>query len=84
MKIKLFLVALVAIASVSFTSEISNSTYPAVTSRNYATVKICLSGSSYAYHAYVCQGLRKCKVSVKEVSLQEAKKMGRKACGYCY
>jgi len=48
------------------------------------TVLICMGKSSYAYHARVCQGLKKCSVDPRKVTLEEAKKMKRKACGYCY
>ncbi len=48
-------------------------------------VLICNSKSSYAYHNKYCRGLKQCKSDVREVSVEQAKKMGKgKPCGYCY
>jgi len=47
-------------------------------------VIICTSKSSYTYHKYYCQGLKRCKSEMKVVNLKEAKGAGRKECGWCY
>jgi hypothetical protein len=47
-------------------------------------VIICTSESSYSYHKYLCPGLKRCTSEYKIVTLDEAKEMGRKECGYCY
>lgn len=50
-----------------------------------AAVYLCMSQSSYAYHkTNKCGFYNQCKASRKEVTLQEAKDMGRKACKGCY
>lgn len=47
------------------------------------TVYICTGKYSKKYH-YVsdCRGLSNCKSSIKEVSLTEAKNIGRTLCGW--
>jgi hypothetical protein len=47
-------------------------------------VLICVSPNSYAYHSHYCQGLKRYTHEVKEVTIDEAKRMGRKPCKYCY
>jgi hypothetical protein len=48
-------------------------------------VYICRSGTSYAYHARVCQGLGRCTHKIEYVTLEEAKASGhKKPCGYCF
>ena len=47
-------------------------------------VLLCNSKNAYAYHSHHCQGLKRCKSSISEISLSKAKAQGRKACGYCY
>ena len=51
-----------------------------------ANVYICQSANAYAYHAKEnCKGLDKCNHSIKQVSLETAKELGKKKpCGYCY
>ena len=49
-----------------------------------ATVLICNSKSSYAYHKYRCRGLNNCKSGVLTVTLSKAKEMGRTPCKNCY
>jgi hypothetical protein len=48
------------------------------------SVLVCKGTSAYAYHDRYCQGLKRCKASIVKVSLDEAIKMNRKACGFCY
>ena len=49
------------------------------------TVYVCTGGSSKRYHKYrSCFGLNNCGGQIKEVSLQEAKRIGRTPCKICY
>jgi hypothetical protein len=48
------------------------------------TVLVCNSTGAYAYHKYECGGLKRCKATVSEITLSEAKAKRRKACGICY
>lgn len=47
-------------------------------------VLVCISSTSHRYHTHYCRGLKECTHEVKEVTLEEAKSMGRTPCGYCY
>ncbi|PWV46226.1 hypothetical protein C7475_111129 [Chitinophaga sp. S165] len=48
-------------------------------------VYVCRSGSSYAYHNRLCQGLRKCTHRIDTVTVREAMTTGhKKPCGYRY
>lgn len=48
-------------------------------------VYICTGSKSLKYHkSPSCYGLSKCSGTVKELTLEEAKKMGRTPCGICY
>ena len=48
-------------------------------------VIVVMSSGSYAYHkTRDCSAVRRAKHPVKEVTLDEAKKMGRKPCRICY
>lgn len=49
-----------------------------------ATVYVCMSTGAYAYHTHFCQGLKRCKADIAEMSVNEARSRGRKPCGYCY
>jgi len=49
-----------------------------------ATVLICESKSAYAYHAYECSGLRRCRHTISKVSLADAKNAGYKPCKICH
>jgi hypothetical protein len=49
-----------------------------------AIVYVCMGGSAYAYHDHYCRGLKECEADVEQVEQQEAIRMERKACGYCY
>ncbi len=49
-----------------------------------ATVWVCGGSASACYHKRSdCKGLDLCTTSVKEISLAEAQKNGRKPCGFC-
>lgn len=48
-------------------------------------VWVCTGSSSKRYHAHNdCKGLRNCRASVEEISLQEAESIGRTPCKKCY
>ncbi len=48
-------------------------------------VYICTGPKSTVYHKTdKCRGLKNCSTSVKKVTIQEAEKMGRRACKVCY
>ena len=49
------------------------------------TVYVCTGGWAKCYHYKKdCEGLQNCGGTIKEITLEEAKKMGRgKPCGYC-
>ncbi len=53
-------------------------------SKREATVLICNSSRAYAYHAYQCHGLNRCKSGISSVSVSEAKAQGYSACKICY
>lgn len=47
-------------------------------------VYICTGPKSTVYHKTdKCRGLKNCSTSVKKVTVQEAEKMGRRACKIC-
>jgi hypothetical protein len=48
------------------------------------SVIICISRTSYKYHARKCQGVRSCTHEIKKVTLEEAKNLGKTPCGFCY
>ena len=47
-------------------------------------VIICSSTGSYSYHKYYCPGLKRCKSEYKTITMDEAKNLGKKECGYCF
>ena len=48
-------------------------------------VYICTGPKSECYHkTSTCRGLKKCSGDIKKISLDEAKEMRRRPCGYCY
>jgi hypothetical protein len=47
-------------------------------------VLVCKGPRSYAYHDHFCQGLKKCSVQIEKMSIDEAKRLDRIPCGYCY
>ena len=48
------------------------------------TVIICVSRTSHKYHARSCKGVKSCTHELKQVSVAEAKQMGKSPCGFCY
>jgi serine/threonine-protein kinase RIO1 len=70
--IKLFLLVLIL-------SLLSGST---IQNKN---VVICTGKSAVVYHSHKnCKGLNRCGSSLKTVTLEEAKKLGRRPCKICY
>jgi hypothetical protein len=58
---------------------------PTATGRPAATVYVCMSNTSYAYHsADNCSGLNRCSHEVKAMSAEAAAKLGKRACRKCY
>lgn len=49
-----------------------------------ATVLICASRNSYAYHSHRCSGLSRCKASIKTLTKTQAENQGRRPCKFCY
>lgn len=48
-------------------------------------VYICTGPQSKRFHKTPdCQGLRSCSKEIKAVTLEQAKKMGRTPCKWCY
>jgi hypothetical protein len=53
--------------------------------RSTDTVYVCMSKTSYAYHASDrCQGLNRCTHEVKTMRAAEAQKLGKRACLKCH
>jgi len=49
-----------------------------------ATVYVCLSKTSYAYHSSeACSGLNRCAHPIKPMPTAEAEKLGKRACHRC-
>lgn len=48
-------------------------------------VYICTGPSATTYHSTdECRGLNRCSREIKMVSIDKAKKMGRRPCRFCY
>lgn len=48
-------------------------------------VYVCTGPMSKCYHRHSdCYGLENCSASVRAVSLQDARQMGRRPCRFCY
>jgi len=78
LQMRLLLVCILSLLSVSVGLL---PTTPHPSSRVY----ICRSGTSYAYHNRLCQGLRRCTHKIDTVTIEKAIQTGhKKACGYCY
>lgn len=51
----------------------------------HAKVFVVMSNNAYAYHkTRNCSAVKKATHKVKEVTLEEAKEMGRRPCKICY
>ncbi len=55
-----------------------------VSATNQQYVLVCESSSSYAYHTHYCSGLGRCTHNVVKVTQEQAQKMGKKPCKFCY
>ena len=52
---------------------------------NSSKVYVCTGKGAKVYHCCKsCKGLNRCSKQVKEVSLEEAKRIGRRECKLCY
>lgn len=52
---------------------------------NKEKVYICAGGSSKCYHeSRNCHGLSRCSKEIKNVTISEAEKQGRRPCKICY
>ena len=72
--------------SIALLVGLSSATYGVIQgeSENAPKVYICQGSKSVCYHVTPdCYGLRKCSTQLKEISLDEAKKMGRRPCKVC-
>lgn len=48
------------------------------------SVYVCTGSAAYAYHTrQECQGLQRCTATIKHTTVKEARREGRKFCGYC-
>ena len=85
MKKVLLLLATAAIVCGGFTA-CSNAQANKTTGDNEAkVVYICTGGSATRYHASKnCKGLSNCGGAIREVTIEQAEKMGRTPCKICY
>lgn len=77
--------ALVAFFTLAST-VMAQSAEKTVTSEPQDTAKVfvCTGPTAYACHLIQdCDGLQKCNGTIKRITVKEAKKQGRKLCGYC-
>ena len=79
---KHFLLILIALFLSGFTSA---ETQPCNYADEQTKVIVVMSNNAYAYHkTRDCSAVKKATHKVKEVTLEEAKEMGRKPCKICY
>jgi hypothetical protein len=79
---KHFLLILISLFLSGFTSA---ETHPCVDANEQTKVIVVMSGNAYAYHkTRNCSAVKKATHKVKEVTLEEAKEMGRSPCKICY
>jgi hypothetical protein len=70
----------ILLISVAFLTTSATVTLPSIT---YQDVFICNSKNGKKYHfTKNCRGLNACKASIKELSLADAKKIGKTICGW--
>ena len=81
------IIVLLAVATLcgGFTA-CSNAKAKETTTENEAkVVYICTGGSATRYHATKnCKGLSNCGGAIREVTIEQAEKMGRTPCRICY
>lgn len=54
-----------------------------VTTLSYKDVFICASKGGKKYHfSKTCRGLNACKATIKKMTIEEAKKIGKTICGW--
>jgi hypothetical protein len=53
-------------------------------SNSTSEVLVCEGEDAYAYHDHECRGFTECDASSSWISIEEAKAMGRRPCGFCY
>lgn len=69
--------------AIPFNDDASNKNISINNSKD--NVYICTGSQSKKYHKTEdCIGLSKCSRSIEEMSIEEAKELGRTPCGYCY
>lgn len=69
--------------AICFNKDTSNKNISVNNSKD--NVYICTGIQSKRYHKTEdCIGLSKCSRSIEEISIEEAEKLGRTPCGYCY
>ena len=79
---KHFLIILIALFLSGFTST---ETHLCVNANEQTKVIVVMSNNAYAFHkTRNCSAVKKATHTVKEVTLEEAKEMGRKPCKICY
>ena len=79
---KHFLLILISLFLSGFTSA---ETHPCVDANEQTKVIVVMSSNAYAYHkTRTCSAVKKATHKVKEVTLEEAKEMGRRPCKICY
>lgn len=47
-------------------------------------VLVCISGNAVAYHHHYCKGLNRCTHEIRRVTMEEALRLGRTPCSYCF
>ena len=82
---KLLLIS-VALFAFSFAANGGNIHSAKITdTKKPKTVYICTGKSSKCYHSSSsCRGLNRCSGTIKSISLEKAKRMGRRPCKICY
>lgn len=79
---KRFIIILISLVLSGFTTA---ETPLCVSANNQKKVIVVMSSNAYAYHkTRNCSAVKKATHKVKEVTLEEAKEMGRKPCTICY
>lgn len=77
--------ALVAFLGIASTLMAHSAVEPASAEpQDTAKVYVCTGSAAYAYHTHRdCRGLNRCTATIRQITVKEAKKQGRKFCGYC-
>ena len=85
MKKFILLLAAAAIVCGGFTACSNAQAKEVATESDAKVVYICTGGSSTRYHSTKhCKGLGNCRGTIREVSEDQAKRMGRTPCKICY